>query len=165
MTLNKVNEKIKIFSNNHPQLNTVRFGEMPMSQNTDKIFYPCLFYDLTPSKISVKEKGIYFGFEFSFADLRNLEKTNEVEVISDLTSISADFAAWFYSYINQNYWEVESLSDLQYFLEGNKDNAIIAKITVVIKVDFTANACEVQNFDEVVVLTKIFDNSFDQTFE
>jgi hypothetical protein len=143
-SLKQVLQRIKIYQESHLQLNDFRFGDVTQHLSNGDIKYPSLFCDINPTGIDAEDKSIIFNLSFWVADLANVStstRVSEIEVLSDLTRIVQDLISLFKAYDMQDEWEIKTISNIDYFIEGNEDCAILAKFDIGFSLDYLFNYC------------------------
>jgi len=146
MTLNQVVQRLEQLALSHKQINHFFFGEIVEWLANGDLRYPCCFAEVNPSIISKDDHQTIFSFDIWFLDLVNIDiqtSENEIEVMSDLTSIAEDYIAMLNFTDYQNDWTIGTTYQLQYFREKFEDLAIAVKFTVTIGVDNTTDRCQV----------------------
>ena len=146
MTLNQVIQRLEQLALSHKQLNHFFFGEIVEWLANGDLRYPCCFAEINQSLISKDENQTIYSFDIWFLDLVNIDiqtSENEIEVMSDLTSIAEDYIAMLNFSDYQDDWTIGTTYQLQYFREKFEDLTIAVKFTVTIGVDNTTDRCQV----------------------
>lgn len=146
MTLNQVVQRLEQLALSHKQLNYFFFGEIVEWLANGDLHYPCCFAEINQSSISKDEHQTMYSFDIWFLDLVNIDiqtSENEIEVMSDLTSIAEDYIAMLNYSLYQDDWTIGTTYQLQYFREKFEDLTIAVKFTVTIGVDNTTDRCQV----------------------
>lgn len=146
MTLNQVVQKLEQLALSHKQLNHFFFGEVVDWLANGDIRYPACCVEINPSTISKDDHQTIYSFEIWFLDLVNVDmeaNENEVEVMSDLTSIAEDYIAMLNFSQYQDFWTIGSTYQLEYYREKFEDLTIAVRFTCTIGVDNTTDRCQV----------------------
>jgi hypothetical protein len=146
MTLNQVIQKLEQLALSHKQLNHFFFGEVVEWLANGDIRYPACCVEINPSTISKDDHQTIYSFEIWFLDLVNVDmeaNENEVEVMSDLTSIAEDYIAMLNFSQYQDFWTIGSTYQLEYYREKFEDLTIAVRFTCTIGVDNTTDRCQV----------------------
>jgi hypothetical protein len=138
LTLNQIITQIKGFGTNHPQLNTVLFGEFVEKLDDADIIYPAMFFDLADAAIS--EKQIQYNFNIYIMD-RHLVETDALEVLSDTNLIMQDIVAEIRN--NSNDWETGINIPITYFREADPDYLAGVRADVSLTLDSLNNRCQI----------------------
>lgn len=145
MTLNQILIRLEKLALSHKQLHHFYFGDVVQWLANGDVKYPACFVDLKTGNISRAEKLTSFDFDVWFADLADVaesSKTNEAEVMSDLTGIAEDFKAMLGSTDFED-GEIADLSSLEFFKEKFEDVVIAVRMGVTIQMRFENNRCQV----------------------
>jgi len=155
LTLNQINNRLRTLALSHDQINSFYFGD-PWEFDQSDIAYPACFCELTPGSISRSEHMQRYNVRLYFLD-RVLVSTdtegNETEVLSDMSSVAADFMAMLMYY--EDDWEIENTGVLTPVTEAINDMAAGCILEAGINVDFLADRCQVPATDVT------FENDFD----
>lgn len=146
MTLNQVIQKLEELALSHKQVNHFFFGEIVEWLANGDIKYPACCVEINPSTISKDDHQTIFNFEIWFLDLVNVDiqaQENEIEVMSDLTSIAEDYIAMLNFSQYQDMWTIGSSYQLEYFREKFEDLTIAVRFKCTIGVDNTTDRCQV----------------------
>jgi hypothetical protein len=138
LTLNQIITQIKGFGTNHPQLNTVLFGEFVEKLDDQDIIYPAMFFDLGDAAIS--EKQIQYNLNIYIMD-RHLVETDALEVLSDTNLIMQDIVAEIRN--NSNDWETGINIPITYFREADPDYLAGVRADVSLTLDSLNNRCQI----------------------
>jgi hypothetical protein len=146
MTLNQVVQKLEQLALSHKQINHFFFGEVVDWLANGDIRYPACCVEVNPSTISKDDHQTIYSFEIWFLDLVNVDmeaNENELEVMSDLTSIAEDYIAMLNFTQYQDIWTIGTTYQLEYFREKFEDLTIAVRFTCSIGVDNTTDRCQV----------------------
>lgn len=138
MTLNQIITQIKTYGENHPQINTVYFGEISDKLDDNDIVYPAMFFDLGDASISAKQ--INYNFNIYILD-RHLFETDALEVLSDTNLIAQDIVAEFRSPSTQ--WVTGDAITLTYVREDTPDYLAGVSINLNITLPSLNNRCQI----------------------
>jgi hypothetical protein len=97
-----------------------------------------MFFGLESSQILAKQ--IQYTFSLYFMD-RQLQETEGLEVLSDMTLIAQDLVAEIRN--NTNEWLVENLIPMQYFVEQDPDYLAGVKIDITLTLSSINNRCQI----------------------
>lgn len=146
MTLNQVIQKLESLALSHKQINHFFFGDLVEWLANGDLKYPCCFVEVNNSTISKSDHQTKYNLSIWFLDLVNVDtatRSNEVDVMSDLTAIAEDYTAMLNFVDYQDYFTINTDYALQYFREKFEDMTIAVKIDITVGVDYTANRCQV----------------------
>jgi|GEM_PF-1807181 len=146
MTLNQVLIRLEKLALSHKQLKHFFFGDITEWLENKDNKYPSCFVELNDSQISKTDHMTKYNFSIWFCDLLNVSKdarSNELELLSDLTSIAEDYIAMLNFYLYQDEWTIDEEYKVQYFKEELTDIVVAVKIDLQIGVEFTADRCRV----------------------
>lgn len=138
MTLNQIQKKIYDYGINHPQINFVYFGQVYNRLSSGDVTYPAMFFGLDNASILAKQ--IEYTFSIYFMD-RQLQETEGLEVMSDMTLIAEDMVAQFRNNINE--WIVSETIPLTYYVEDDPDYLAGVKIDVTFTLPSINNRCQI----------------------
>lgn len=108
--------------------------------------YTAMFVDVNNGRISADAKEITFDFEIMLCDLADVSvdaKQNEIEVLSDLSSIAADYKAMisFSDYLED--WEIDDVAGLRFLKEESEDIVLAVLMSISVSTAFDNNRCDV----------------------
>lgn len=151
MTLNQVVKKLEQLALSHQQINHFYFGEIVEWLANGELRYPCCFAEINKSEINKDDKQTKFNFDIWFLDLVDVSTTgvNEVNLMSDLTSIAEDYLAMLNYSGYQDLLTITTTYDLEYFREKFEDLTIAVRTNVTIGVDYLSDRCAVPASDVV----------------
>lgn len=138
LTLNQIISQINGFGSNHPQLNTVLFGEFAEKLDSEDVIYPAMFFDLADASIS--EKQITYNLNIYIMD-RHLVETDALEVLSDTNLIMQDIVAEIRN--NSNDWVTGTNIPITYFREADPDYLAGVRADVSLTLDSLNNRCQI----------------------
>lgn len=138
LTLNQIVKQITNFGNQHAQINSVVFGEFYNKLSDSDIVYPAMFFNIENSRIL--ERQTVFNFEIYFMD-RQLQETNGLEVLSDMTLVAQDIVALLRN--NNNPYEIGLNIPMEYFVETDPDYLAGVRLIVDVTIANINNRCEV----------------------
>jgi hypothetical protein len=152
MTLNSVVRKLEALALSHQQINHFFFGEIVEWLANGDLRYPCCFVEINKSEASKDDKQTKFSFDIWFLDLVDIDvlaNGNQLDVMSDLTSIAEDFLAMINYTGYQDIWTINTTYDLEYFREKFEDMTIAVRTSVIIGVDNVQDRCAVPADDVI----------------
>ncbi|MBV7534044.1 hypothetical protein [Chitinophaga sp. sic0106] len=91
MTLNQLNQLLKGFVSDHPQLNSFGRGGYEELQASKDIVYPLMWVASYDGRHA--DKQMQRNIQIVFADLLKEDKSNELEVQSDMEQVALDLIA------------------------------------------------------------------------
>lgn len=138
LTLNQIVNQITNYANQHAQINSVVFGEFYNALSDEDIVYPAMFFNIDRSEIL--ERQTRFNFEIYLLD-RQLQETNGLEVLSDMTLVAQDIVSLLRN--NANPWIVGTNISVNYFVEYDPDYVAGVSFIVDITISNINNRCEV----------------------
>lgn len=145
MTLNQILIRLERLALSHKQLHHFYFGDVVQWLANGDVKYPACFVDVTTGSIDRAERLTSYNFNIMFCDLADVAesaKENEIEVLSDLTSIAEDFKAMLGSTDFED-GEIADLSQLTFFKEKFEDVVLAVGMTATIQARFENNRCQV----------------------
>lgn len=147
LTLNMVRDRLRLLALSHKQIRWFYFGDpWEFLQQEKKIDYAACFCEMQPGNIDRTNRQQNFIFKIYFLDLVKVVQDtegNETEVLSDMASVAADFAAMLMSTTYQDDWDISDISTLTPVTEMLGDMAAGQVLEVTIGVDFAADRCQV----------------------
>jgi len=146
MTLNQVINRLEALALSHKQINHFFFGEIVDWLANGDLRYPCCFVEINKSTISKEDKQIKYNFDVWHLDLVNVDvltDNNQVDVMSDLTSVAGDYLAMLNFSDYQDDFTIETNYDLEYFREKFEDLTIAVRTNVTIGIDYLSDRCAV----------------------
>lgn len=138
LTLNQIKKQIEDYGTNHPQINYVFFGEIYDRLSSGEVTYPAMFFGLESSQILAKQ--IQYTFSLYFMD-RQLQETEGLEVLSDMTLVAQDLVAEMRN--NTNAWLVGDTIPMQYFVEEDPDYLAGVRIDITLTLSSINNRCQI----------------------
>lgn len=138
LTLNQLKKQIENYAVNHPQINYVFFGEIYDRLSSGEVVYPAMFFSLETAQILAKQ--IQYSFSLYFMD-RQLQETEGLEVMSDMTLIAQDIVAELRN--NTNDWIVGDSITMQYFVEEDPDYIAGVRLDVTFLLSSINNRCQI----------------------
>ena len=152
MTLNQVVKKLEQLALSHQQINHFYFGDIVEWLANGELRYPCCFAEINKSEINKDDKQTKYNFDIWFLDLQdsNTDKdSNEVDLMSDLTSIAEDYLAMLNYTGYQDLLTINTSYELEYFREKFEDLTVAVRTNVIIGVDYLSDRCAVPADDVV----------------
>lgn len=145
MTLNQIVNRLEKLALSHKQLHHFYFGDVVQWLARQDVKYPACFVDLNAGGIDRGERLTTYNFEVMFCDLADVAentKSNELEVLSDLTSIAEDYKAML---ANSEFTdgEIADSSSLQFYKEKFEDVVVAVGMSIKIQSRFDSNRCRV----------------------
>jgi len=138
LTLNMIKKQIEDYGTNHPQINYVFFGEIYDRLSSCEVIYPAMFFGLESSQILAKQ--IQYTFSLYFMD-RQLQETEGLEVLSDMTLVAQDLVAEIRN--NTNEWLVGDTIPMQYFVEEDPDYIAGVRLDITLTLSSINNRCQI----------------------
>ena len=150
MTLNQIKRRLEQVALSHKQINAFYFTSSFMAltdllANSDLI-YPACITELLPSNISASENQTQINFRFWFVDQVNVSdksKSNEVEVLSDMTSVAEDYISLISDPVYNDDWTIGDSHSLDFYVEEFADLVGGVSISSSVSVDFLSDRCKV----------------------
>jgi len=159
MTLNQVIARIRTLALSHKQINSFLFADsLPEFDANGEIVYAGCFLEQLPGAIDRIEKQQRFNFRVYLVDLvpeSTDSEQNETEVLSDMSSVAADFMAMLMYSDYQDDWIIGDITPVTPITEGLNDLVAGVQMEIQIAVDFIADRCQVPAEDVT------FENDFD----
>jgi hypothetical protein len=152
MTLNNVVNKLEELALSHQQINYVFFGEIVEWLANGDIRYPSCFIEINKSEISKEDKQTKYNFDIWFLDLVDIDvlaNGNQLDVMSDLTSVAQDYLAMLNFSGYQDFWTITTNYELEYFREKFEDMTIAVRVNVTIGIDYLSDRCAIPANDVV----------------
>jgi hypothetical protein len=137
-TLNQIVKKITDYASQHAQIKYVLFGDVIDHLSQGEVTYPAFFFNL--SALSLQEKEISYTFSLYFMD-RQIENTEEIEVLSDQILTCQDIIALIRNNVND--WVVEPNIALEYFIESEPDVLAGVKADIILTLPSINNRCQI----------------------
>ena len=137
-TLNQIVKKIEDYGNQHPQIKFVLYGDVVDHLSQGEVTYPAFFFNM--SGVSMLSKQITFTFSLYFMD-RQIENTEEIEVMSDQLLICQDIIALIRD--NANEWLVSENIPMEFFMESEPDVLAGVKADVTLTLSSINNRCQI----------------------
>jgi hypothetical protein len=138
MTLNQIVKEIRSYGENHPQINTVYFGEFSDKLDDQDIVYPAMFFDIDEARFSAKL--LTYVFNIYILD-RHLVETDALEVMSDMSLIAEDIVARLRNPTNT--WVTSDEIPMQYLREAEPDFIAGVKIDATLTLPSLNNRCQI----------------------
>lgn len=147
LTLNQVVQRLQLLALSHKQIKWFYVGDFWEFDSQEKtIDYPACFVEMMPGVIDRTNHQQRFNFKVWLLDLVKVVKDtegNETEVISDMSSVAADFAAMLMSSTYQDDWEIAVESVVTPVTEQLGDMTAGVTLEIGIMVEFAADRCQV----------------------
>jgi methionine salvage enolase-phosphatase E1 len=137
-TLNQIVKKITDYGSQHPQIKFVLYGDVVDHLSQGEVTYPAFFFNM--SGVSILAKQITFTFSLYFMD-RQIENTEEIEVMSDQLLICQDIIAFIRD--NANEWLVSENIPMEFFVESEPDVLAGVKADVTLTLSSINNRCQI----------------------
>ena len=137
-TLNQIVKKITDYASQHAQIKFILFGDVIDHLSQGEVTYPAFFFNL--SALSLQEKEISYTFSLYFMD-RQIENTEEIEVLSDQILTCQDIIALIRNNVND--WVVEPNIALEYFIESEPDVLAGVKADIILTLPSINNRCQI----------------------
>lgn len=146
LTLNQIVSRMKSLALSHKQIRTTYFGDPhEFEYNGDVDYAACFIQQLTGS-INRTEHLQKFVFRVYFLDRVGVSEDtegNETEVLSDMSSVAADFVAMLSYFEYEHDMPVEPVSIVESITEVGGDMTAGVFMEVSIGVDYLADRCQV----------------------
>ena len=146
LTLNQVVNRIRTLALSHLQINDFYFGEIPEFLANGDISYAACFLEQLPGSIDRTEKLQTFNFRVYLLDrvlVAEDTEGNEQEVLSDMSSVAADFMAMLMYSEYEDDWMIEEVAATAPVTEAINDMVAGVYMDIGVKVDFMADRCQV----------------------
>lgn len=137
-TLNQIVKKIEDYGSQHAQIKFVLYGDVVDHLSQGEVTYPAFFFNM--SGVSILAKQITFTFSLYFMD-RQIENTEEIEVMSDQLLICQDIIALIRD--NANEWLVSENIPMEFFVESEPDVLAGVKADVTLTLSSINNRCQI----------------------
>ena len=145
LTLKQVISRIETLILAHRQINHFFFGEVAERLTNGDVSYPAVFADMIAGNIDKDDRLTTYNFEFYVCGLVNVAEgaqANEIEVMSDLTSIAEDIKAML-SYNDYKDWDISTSTDMEYLREEMEDLVLCVKLKIGIATRYNSDRCSV----------------------
>lgn len=146
LTLNQVVNRLRRLALSHKQIRSFFFGNVPDFDSGADIDYAGCFCEQQPGSIDRSGRLQTFVFRIFFLDLVKVSddtKGNEIEVLSDMSSVAADFMAMLFDSAYEFDWTVSEQAGISPVTESLGDMVAGVSVEVGIGVDFLADRCQV----------------------
>jgi len=146
LTLNQIAARLRSLALSHKQVNSQYFGDPHEFDANGEIVYPACFVEQQPGTIDRTEHLQRFNFRVYFLNLVTVStdtEGNETEVLSDMSSVAADFLSMVMSTVYQDDWVISPVNNVTSVTEVLGDMAAGVFVDVSIGVDFLADSCQV----------------------
>lgn len=137
-TLNQIVKKITDYGSQHAQIKFVLYGDVVDHLSQGEVTYPAFFFNM--AGVSMLAKEIQYTFSLYFMD-RQIENTEELEVMSDQIQICQDIIALIRN--NTNEWVVEDNIQMEFFIESEPDVLAGVKADIILTLASINNRCQV----------------------
>jgi hypothetical protein len=137
-TLNQIVKKITDYGSQHAQIEFVLYGDVVDHLSQGEVTYPAFFFNM--SGVSMLAKQITYTFSLYFMD-RQIENTEEIEVMSDQLLICQDIIALIRD--NANEWLVSENIPMEFFVESEPDVLAGVKADITLTLSSINNRCQV----------------------
>jgi len=138
MTLNQIVKKITDYGSQHPQINFVLYGDIYDHLSQGEVNYPAMFFNI--EDVSISSKQIQYTFGLYFMD-RQIENTEELEVMSDQILTAQDIIALIRNYANE--WIVGDSIPMVLFTESEPDVLAGVKASISLVLPSINNRCQI----------------------
>jgi len=138
MTLNQIVKKITDYGSQHPQINFVLYGDVVDHLSQGEVTYPAMFFNI--EDVSILAKQIQYTFGIYFMD-RQIENTEELEVMSDQLLTCQDIIAQIRNYANE--WIVNENIPMSMFTESEPDVLAGVKASITLILPSINNRCQI----------------------
>lgn len=153
LTLNQVRDRMRSLALSHKQIKWFYFGDpWEFDQQEKTIDYPACFVESLPGVVDRINRVQRFNFKVYLLDLVKVVQDtegNETEVLSDMSSVAADYLSMLMAPAYQFSWDVAETSNVSPLTETLGDMTAGVTVEVGISVEFAADLCQVPA-DEVV---------------
>ena len=137
-TLNQIVKKITDYGSQHAQIKFVLYGDVVDHLSQGEVTYPAFFFNM--AGVSMLAKQITYTFSLYFMD-RQIENTEEIEVMSDQLLICQDIIAMIRN--NANEWLVSENIPMEFFIESEPDVLAGVKADITLTLSSINNRCQV----------------------
>lgn len=144
LTLNQVVKRIETIATRHRQINQFLMGDAVDFLTFGDLTYPCVVCDVGDGVIDRDNRSSLYNIKLMICDLADVSmnsRKNELEVMSDLTSIAQDIIAMMNYSGYDTTWSIGSPISTQYLVEKFDDVVIALDMTIPITVRYDANRC------------------------
>jgi len=138
MTLNQIVKKVTDYGSQHPQINFVLYGDIYDHLSQGEVNYPAMFFNI--EDVSISAKQIQYTFGLYFMD-RQIENTEELEVMSDQILTAQDIIALIRNYANE--WIVGDSIPMVLFTESEPDVLAGVKASISLVLPSINNRCQI----------------------
>ena len=138
MTLNQIVKKITDYGSQHPQINFVLYGDIYDHLSQGEVNYPAMFFNI--EDVSISAKQIQYTFGLYFMD-RQIENTEELEVMSDQILTAQDIITLIRNYANE--WIVGDSIPMVLFTESEPDVLAGVKASISLVLPSINNRCQI----------------------
>ena len=138
MTLNQIVKKITDYGSQHPQIKFVLYGDVYDHLSQGEVTYPAMYFNIEDLSISAKQ--IQYTFGIYFMD-RQIENTEELEVMSDQILVCQDIVAQIRN--NANEWIVGESIPMVLFVESEPDVLAGVKASISLVLPSINNRCQI----------------------
>src|SRR5689334_14871756 len=147
LTLNQVRDRLRSLALSHKQVRWFYFGDpWEFDQQGKTIDYAACFVESLPGNVDRANHQQRFNFRVYFLDLVKVVQDtegNETEVLSDMSSIAADFLSLLMATTYQDDWDIAESSVVTPVTEQLGDMAAGVFVEIGIMVEFSADRCQV----------------------
>lgn len=150
LTLNQVIARVRSLALSHQQVNSFFFGDPWEFDANGDIDYGACFCEILPGSLDRGEHLQRFNFRMYFLDRVSVSadtEGNEQEVLSDMSSVAADFMAMLMYHEYETDWLISDTGTVTAVTEVLGDMAAGVMLEVSIGVDFIADRCQVPASD------------------
>jgi hypothetical protein len=140
VTKNNIAQWFRDFASNHTQIKDYGYGDFSDISMEEATKYPLMW--VSPQPVPVEGLEIKYTYTIAIADRVDKERLNAVEVESDTFQICLDILASADDQSSNN-WELDYATTITPFIEKWKDEVEGNMFTIVLKVPFDYNSCQI----------------------
>lgn len=140
-TLNQIVKIVSDYVDSSTLLKGFYFGELPNSQAGSTILYPCIQMVVLTSPVKENQDGFRFHMYFMDRDLD--DRSNEVEVLSDMKLAANDLIAYFRQTQFDNNMSVDTEVEMNPFNQSFEDMCSGWDFPLNIKQYLELNICQI----------------------
>lgn len=150
LTLNQIIARLRSLALSHKQVSSFYFGDPWEFDTNGEVSYVACFVEQLPGTLDRLEHLQRFNFRVYFLNLVTVStdtEGNETEVLSDMSSVAADFLAMVMSFDYQYDWTITPSNNFTSVTEVLGDMAAGVFVDIGISTDFLADRCQVPSED------------------
>jgi len=156
MTLNQIINRLKAIVTAHQMVRGYDLqGLDPEFNNEKDALYPSANLMVQPGIISSSKRYTSYAFTLTLEDLVHVSsdtKTNEWDVVSDMSGIAEDILAQLNSPVYGD-WNVSADNQIRFLFDNENDRTAGVVVDFVIQVLYTSNRCQIPT-DQIIETIK-----------